>query len=463
MNGPDPCKELQDELDRLHARLRFWEGVLAKASSEAKPQIASEIHGLLLDEHVAGLALSECRQKQGSSIPSKVPSPLSFFPTIVGVEKTQAVQVFPFNGQGAAGGRANSIPMIDRKLTLLRVYVDYFTGGSVTGVLRYDSNLSPNKQTIIPPRNVFIQGQPRTSIIRAQINDTLNFVIPSDLCTGARSLLISIGTGTEPPYLYVPPDQVVVNPNSNFVESDQRHDTLRFEVVAEPPIHGVLVHYTGPDGNGQQQDFGTATLADLRTTLDQVKRLYPVKGFNITGHETINFTRPQGSTIDFTRPQGSQGMDQNGWNDLLATLNQMAQQSGGDDRYYALVPGRVQTPAGLRSAFSRDGTIGYADIPGSAASGFDNLSFDPAAQELAHTFGRGHAVCSVIPGNIDPNYPTYGSYRAGSIGEVGADPRFLQAFDPAETYDFMSYCRPYWVSPYTYLALLDTITRTYRP
>jgi hypothetical protein len=148
-------------------------------------------------------------------------------------------------------------------------------------------------------------------------------------------------------------------------------------------------------------------------------------------------------------------MDQAAWNALLAEIDTF-----GEDHYYALVPGSTQTPTGTVNALS-DGTIGLGEMPGKAAAGFDNLSYDPAAQELAHTLGRLHAKCYNPNTALDPNYPTYGSYPDGSIGEVGADPLFLQAFDPAGTYDFMSDCRPYWVSPYTYLALIDGVNQTW--
>jgi hypothetical protein len=79
------------------------------------------------------------------------------------------------------------------------------------------------------------------------------------------------------------------------------------------------------------------------------------------------------------------------------------------------------------------------------------------AQEIGHAFGRAHAPCGNPP-NPDPNYPTFNSYPAASIGEFGVDTSRLILFDPALTYDFMSYCSPKWVSPYTYVELKKAIT-----
>ncbi len=64
------------------------------------------------------------------------------------------------------------------------------------------------------------------------------------------------------------------------------------------------------------------------------------------------------------------------------------------------------------------------------------------AQEIGHTCGRYHAPCGV--GDADANYPTYDGYPSGSIGEYGFDMVNGTVFDPATTYDFMSYCDPTW-------------------
>ena len=76
-----------------------------------------------------------------------------------------------------------------------------------------------------------------------------------------------------------------------------------------------------------------------------------------------------------------------------------------------------------------------------------------AAQEIGHVFDRLHAPCG-NPAGRDPNYPKYGMFLAGSIGEFGFDTVTNQVFDPTSTSDFMSYCGG-WVSPYTYLGLMN--------
>jgi hypothetical protein len=44
--------------------------------------------------------------------------------SIVGVEKTQAIQYFSINGQGSGYAPDNSVPLVAQRTTVLRVYTD---------------------------------------------------------------------------------------------------------------------------------------------------------------------------------------------------------------------------------------------------------------------------------------------------------------------------------------------------
>jgi hypothetical protein len=58
----DPCQGLQDELDHIHADLRFLRKKLLTANLSERPEIMAKIRELSLDEHVTGLALADCRR-----------------------------------------------------------------------------------------------------------------------------------------------------------------------------------------------------------------------------------------------------------------------------------------------------------------------------------------------------------------------------------------------------------------
>lgn len=74
------------------------------------------------------------------------------------------------------------------------------------------------------------------------------------------------------------------------------------------------------------------------------------------------------------------------------------------------------------------------------------------AHELGHVYGQAHAPCGV---DGDPNYP----YRGGLIGSWGFDILDHQLVDPMKHLDFMSYCKPIWVSDYTFGRLQTYLAR----
>ena len=78
-------------------------------------------------------------------------------------------------------------------------------------------------------------------------------------------------------------------------------------------------------------------------------------------------------------------------------------------------------------------------------------------QEVAHAMGRYHAPCGGAQ-QIDPTWPSSAGYSDAKIGVWGYDILGKQWINPATQYrDIMSYCNPYWISDYTYMALSNRI------
>jgi hypothetical protein len=117
-----------------------------------------------------------------------------------------------------------------------------------------------------------------------------------------------------------------------------------------------------------------------------------------------------------------------------------------DDRFYYGVLRRHSDYAGL----------GYVGYP--VAIGWDDmrivegdnehLAYTTFAHELGHNFGRRHApACDA--GNPDPAFP----YPGGVAGVYGLH-HTPYAITLPTVPDLMGYCRPHWVSDYTYEAVL---------
>jgi hypothetical protein len=75
-----------------------------------------------------------------------------------------------------------------------------------------------------------------------------------------------------------------------------------------------------------------------------------------------------------------------------------------------------------------------------------NAASETLTHELGHNFGRRHVLCTGLEDDPDSDYP----YPGGSIGQFGLDVAEGILYDPAQTFDYMSYCTPDWTSDYTF-------------
>lgn len=118
-----------------------------------------------------------------------------------------------------------------------------------------------------------------------------------------------------------------------------------------------------------------------------------------------------------------------------------------DDRYYYGVLRRNGGPAGL-GYVSWPVSIGWDDM-GVSSNDPIPLAYSTFAHELGHNFGRWHSPACGPPG-VDPDYP----YPSGMSGVFGWHAELSEITRPSDP-DLMGYCRPRWVSDYTYEGVLD--------
>ena len=130
-----------------------------------------------------------------------------------------------------------------------------------------------------------------------------------------------------------------------------------------------------------------------------------------------------------------------------------------DDFYVGLV-----APAASYATFCANGCVFGLAPMGIATVGDTHVAVatgyrDPttALAALGHNLGRGNVSCTGITAvQPDARYP----YKGGAVGGAAYDVVNKKMLTPSDAYfDFMSSCRPAWVSDYTFAGLAATIAK----
>jgi hypothetical protein len=313
----------------------------------------------------------------------------------------------------------NSVPLMERKPTGVRLYVDYDSSVGLPPIASLSGEIelqSPGGTRVIAP-TVNIPPRREFLILRAQASHTLNFTLPEELCVGVVTLRARVFSASDP------------SSRSALVER-----TIRFVNALPVRVYLVGVNYTG-----QGLNLAAPTEAQMTATLNLTERMFPTGEVQVTGYQPLTFGVDTNANIS-----GGCG---DGFSALLDRLQDLRGNSS--DIYYGELPPGVNT-----------GNVGGCARGGVASA----MSAAPGVtvHEIAHAFGLPHSPCSVAscptqPANPDGSYPQYGSFPIGSIGEFGYDPLANTVFDPAAVFDFMSYAAPQWMSPYNYARLMTAV------
>jgi hypothetical protein len=422
LGGPGSCTALEAQLASLEQELQHLQRIQPEPdwTEYQRQQHARRLY----ETQTAILQTTEELQDCRSDL------------TIVGVERTQGIQYFSFNGQGSGYAADNSVPLIAQRTLVLRVYVNskraqrpgnnipVLISGRVTVERVGEHSISP--VAVLEPINGPISARSASAINRGNPDHTLNFRLSAADCQGLLSFLVEIFASEQ---VLAPPSAlagsteitgspgITTAPSFGFAELCESVPTFR--------IRALLIHYTG-----HGMDVAAPTGLDFAKTCEFIIKTYPIGRMDFAGCIEVEFNGDLGA------PGGGCGP---GWEGLLQLLRDTMDSSDDNDIYVALVPGGAFSPGtagcgntGVAAAFAGSGAV--------------------LAQEVGHAFHRKHAP-SGGAGGPDPNYPTYDHYPSGSIGEFGFDCFTSRVYDPVSTYDFMGYDSPDWVSPYTYLGL----------
>jgi hypothetical protein len=436
MNGsPDTCDAEQTEVDALRARIEAWivlkdsferlaahfgAGAQGDEYRQRAASAADTIAELQRQERMAVRRLEDCLEERRMRPPSIM---------ITGIEQTQATQFFrpPLapcpDRNGWTPRPENDIRLIAGKATVLRAYVDVTIGTpsvtQLTGVLETRRSDSASWDVPLTPFNAPVAARRTAAIMRREANHTLNFRIPADRCQGMIEIRLTVFDPSHPGEAgYTSPSAIRL---------------LQFQRALPLMIRLIRIRYF----NAQRQlDVPAPSVEDFWKTAEYVLRTYPIPGIEVVAESEELYDGDFSGFFD--SPAGAIGTT----GSIFTIIDRIkaAEQHPTVVKYYAIFD-NVANQTGFGGWAAGDRATG-AVFAGSTM-----------AQEIGHTCGRAHAPCRVS--DADPNYPCYDGYPSASIGEYGFDIVDGAVFDPATTYDFMSYCGPTWVSPYTYEGLMN--------
>jgi hypothetical protein len=322
---------------------------------------------------------------------------------ITGVELTQAVQRF-----ASSTGPDNSLPLIEKKATMVRVYLDSGAdpAGPGGGIV---ANVS-GKLTVTGSANETLDvngftAKPAGQVSRGSLSDTMNFVLSQDICSGTLNLTAeaSVAGSTAAPVQIAATFRSVVSRNILMLR------------IGTPSV-------TPPDRS------------TYFAAVNALTTIYPIP--TSPGDAIVYWLDPGNETFITTRNL----MNLSEMDDLLEDIEDIQEDGEDWQKLYGLVAGGV--PMTRVGDSTENQAFGYAGLTGSVA------------HELGHLYGLDHAPCGP-PGGVQPDDPD-GDYRPsdGSTGDVGVDVLANVAF-PASDGDFMSYCGPSWIGSYHWSKLFD--------
>ncbi len=342
----------------------------------------------------------------------------------VKVEITQAIQCL-----GNPNCPDNAVRLFTGKPTMVRLYVRLTPGSPFFSVSGIGGELCPGihdaqgcSNPIHSINTITVTKMKSTldvSYFRANINGTLNFILPSSWTYGNFTAYVNMN-GVD--------YSLETNLKDNFISQPfQEYASQRLDVMFVPvKSRGFL-----------------ADLSERWTIRDWLMLAYPTA--NIQIWQMSGYMNNTPDTYNWNDTSGGCG---DGWGALLDDLSWY--RGSNPQVFYGMVhvSSLKKTPYGGCGRFT-------GKVAGGEVNTGDRYGAEVAAQEIGHTMQRNHAPgCGA--GNPDPNYPN----SDASIDEYGVDVVRNQVYVPNLSFDFMGYCggpNSIWTSLYTYSAIASLL------
>ena len=191
------------------------------------------------------------------------------------------------------------------------------------------------------------------------------------------------------------------------------------DVRAVPALHLTYVPVVRPARESGEFLSRVESLTEDDSLFAGARQWLPAADLTVAVHEAV-YTSARTST------------------ELLAEIDAIRVMEGGTGYYMGGIPRYLAEELKL---------AGRGMLPGRAS--FSLVRSTTVAHELGHNMGLRHAPCGGAPGP-DAAFPT----RDGTIGAWGFNSSDSSLVDPGAS-DLMSYCRPNWISDFSFTKAFD--------